>query len=91
MESPRYILSCLSSYSNVGVKIKPLEKFYSEPERLRKSWVIFRKILVRVSIVHRRVRVTLRKQLAIRLTIYVVVGPSVGGKVGRLMNKGSSL
>ena len=59
--------------------------------RLSKSWIIFREILVRVRVLHRRVRVILCKQLASRLTIFIVVGPSILGKVGCLMDKGSSL
>jgi len=59
--------------------------------RLSKSWVILREILVRVRVVHRRVRVILCKRLAISLTVYVVVRPCIVGKVGGLVDKGSSL
>ena len=58
---------------------------------LSKRWVILREILVRVRVVHRRVRVILCKRLASRLTVCVVVCPSVAGEVGGPMNKGSSL
>ena len=58
---------------------------------LRKRWVVLREILVRVRVVHRRVRVILCKQLAIILTIHMVFRPCVLGKVGCLVDKCSSL
>ena len=59
--------------------------------RLIKSWGILREILVRVRVFHRLRRIALGKRLASRLTIFVVIRPSILGKVGRLMDNGSCL
>ena len=59
--------------------------------RLSKKGSILREILMRIRIVHRCLRVALGKRLASKRTVYVIMGSSVAGKVGRLMDKGSSL
>ena len=59
--------------------------------RLSERWVILHEILMRVRVVHRFRRVALGKRLASRLTVCIVVRPSIPGKVGGLMDKGSSL
>ena len=59
--------------------------------RLGERWVILREIRVRVRVGHRFLRVALGKRHAISLTVYVVLRPSVLGKVGALMDNGSCL